>query len=186
MTSKKKLNDFWVKACRVSQNFCIFASQTKIRLIMAEFRILSAAQYDAKLRVRIQNTGRLGFGDDTAKGLDLTEDTYIKFATLESGKDTLLYMSVSKNACKEAFKVNLYGKYFNVATQRMFDALGYDYANETISFDLVRKKEYDADLDGTVWEMKRRKVTPKSDNSEDDDMPDENTGEVETTETDSQ
>lgn len=121
---------------------------------MAKLRTLSASSFDPKLRLRIQSSGKIGFGDEVIQSLELSESTYMKFSIDDDARDTLLYITILRSPNKEAFQVKKAGKYFNLNTSRMFDSLDVDYANKTIFLNMVRKQELDGELGGETYRLK--------------------------------
>ena len=72
-----------------------------------------------------------------------------------------MYMIVTDIDDNDAFKVCTSGKYYYLATQYLFDALGFDYRNKTIMFDLTRMNELDIELNGIVYKMFKRENARK-------------------------
>lgn len=127
---------------------------------MGDIKFFSARQYSAKLKVTIQSTGKLGFTDDTAKELELSSQTYIKLGADENDPD-VMYMVVLSEVDEDAFKVCKAGDYFYLPTSVLFMALGYDFKNKTIIFDLTRSSDYDADFGGKVYKLNKRESDKK-------------------------
>ncbi len=103
-----------------------------------EFKILSAKEFDIKLKATIHSTGKLGFTELTAKQLNLTKESGVKFATSEDDNETL-YLINCKDNDEDSFKVLKSGVYFSVNTKALFDNLGYDYKTNNIIFDMMRE-----------------------------------------------
>lgn len=116
--------------------------------------IIKASEYKAKLKATIQATGRLGFTEETSEKLGFSTQKYIKFA--QDDTDNTMFMIVTDVDDKDAFKVCTSGKYYYLATQYLFDALGFDYRNNTIMFDLTHMNELDIELNGIVYKMFKR------------------------------
>ena len=57
--------------------------------------------------------------------------------------------------------------YYYIPTKVMFDALGFNYENGNIMFDLVRQPSLDNDLQGQVYFMKQRQYKRKEKKDED-------------------
>lgn len=117
-------------------------------------QILSAREYSIKLKVTIQSTGKLGFTDETAKALNLSEGTYITLGQDDKDSD-LLYLILTDES-EDAFKVCKAGDYYYLPTRRLFLSLGYEFQDKTIMFDLTRVSELDDELKGTVYKMNCR------------------------------
>ena len=116
--------------------------------------LISAKQFVLKLKVTVQNSGRIGFTSDTANNLRLFERAGVKFAK-DDEKD-VLYIIIIDTPNEDAFELRSSGGYFYAETSRLFDYLGYDYSGGNIMFDLVRKDNLDEQLGGEVYYMKRR------------------------------
>lgn len=121
------------------------------------FKILSAKNYDPRLKIRVQNTGRIGFGADVATTLCLSESVYFKFAQDEKQSNTL-YIIILRKEDEEAFQVRKSGSYFYLATTLMFDSLNVDYKNQTIIYNMIRQAEFDAELGGEVYRLKQQEM----------------------------
>ena len=103
-----------------------------------EFKILSAKEFDVKLKATIHSTGKLGFTESTAKQLNLTKESGVKFATSEFDNETLYLINCS-HYDEDSFKVLKAGAYFAVSTKALFDNLGYDYKSNNIIFDMIKE-----------------------------------------------
>lgn len=132
---------------------------------MAKFSLLPASEYDPKLRLRIQNTGKIGFSSEVATTKNISEDTYIRFARDEESSSLSLYMIFDKQASKQAFQVKKSGQYFYLNTSRMFDSLGIDYKSQAVFLNMVRTPEFDSVLDGEVFRLDFDYKTTKANES---------------------
>jgi len=128
--------------------------------------LISAKQFAIKLKVTIQNTGKLGFTGETAKYLNLQAGKYAKFAK-DDETGTLYFILIDKPN-EDAFPIKEASGYYNVATTRMFDMLGYNYKSKSIMFDLIRQISLDTELNGEVYMMKQRNGKIKDKNNEDE------------------
>jgi hypothetical protein len=117
-------------------------------------QILSAKRFAIKLKATIQASGRLGFTAETATVLDLKSGKFAKFAQDDESKS--LYLIIVDKGSEDAFSIRETSGYFYVPTKVMFDALGFNYENGNIMFDLVRQTSLDNDLQGQVYYMKQR------------------------------
>ena len=118
-------------------------------------QVLSAKKYSQKLKVTIQATGKLGFSDETARTLRLSEGAaYVKF--LKDGDTDVMYMSVLYAADEDAFKVCKAGTYYYLATAQLFNDLDIDYKHTTVIYDLVRCAQLDGEFGGAVYRMNPR------------------------------
>lgn len=118
----------------------------------------NANDYNKKLKATIQSSGKLGFTDDTAKELNLSEDTYIRIGADQNDKSLMYLVVVAQSDM--AFKVCKAGEYYYLPTTRLFLALGFDFQakNKTIMFDLTRAEELDEELQGVVYKMNKREI----------------------------
>lgn len=121
--------------------------------------------FNVKLKATIQATGRLGFTNETKEVLNLSEETYIKFARDDEGEKDF-YMTLVREPNDNAFKVMKSGIYYYLSTQLMFDALGINYREKNIMFDLVRRADLDILLNGTVYRMCMRTSNRNKNNNE--------------------
>jgi hypothetical protein len=117
-------------------------------------QILSAKRFAIKLKATIQASGRLGFTAETATVLDLKSGKFAKFAQDDESKS--LYLIIVDKGSEDAFSIRETSGYYYVPTKVMFDALGFNYENGNIMFDLVRQTSLDNDLQGQVYYMKQR------------------------------
>lgn len=120
-----------------------------------ELEILSAKEYNIKLKATIQASGKLGFTAPTAKFMNFTPQGGIKFGRDSSGQLYLIYCS----SCDEdTFKLYVSNGYYSVNTKVLFDNLGYDYANQSIAFDLIRVPDEEQE----IYKMMQRKSKSKN------------------------
>lgn len=119
-----------------------------------EFTVFSAKEFSAKLKVTIQETGKLGFTRDTADFFKLELKKYVKFAKDNEKGD--LYLILLDKGNPDAFEIKGVSGYYYVQTARLFDKLGMDYKNMVFMFDLIRQESLDYDLQGEVYLMKER------------------------------
>ena len=146
----------------VTRTFCIFA--TKISTVMA-IKILSAKNFAIKLKATIQASGRLGFTAETATALGFESGKFAKFA--KDDENGALYLIINNERSEDAFDIKLTSGYYYIPTKVMFDALGFNYENGNIMFDLVRQPSLDNDLQGQVYFMKQRQYKRKEKKDED-------------------
>ena len=118
--------------------------------------ILSAKNFAIKLKATIQASGRLGFTAETANALGLEFGKFAKFA--KDDENDSLYLIIINERSEDAFEIRLTSGYYYVPTKVMFDALGFNYENGNIMFDLVRQPSLDDDLQGQVYFMKQRQI----------------------------
>lgn len=120
-----------------------------------KLKIYSAKNYGTKLKVTIQETGKLGFTKETAESLQLSNDTYIKIAEDEETQGDL-YMIVCNKKDEDGFKANCNAGYYSLYTTILFKEMGIDFVNQTVIFDLSREEKLDKDVDGRVYKMHKR------------------------------
>ena len=123
-------------------------------------KIISTRDFAKPMKATLQSSGKIGFTHDTAEVLKLESGKLIQFGRDEEKNE--MYMILTHGTPEDAFAVAKAGEYFYLPTTLMFDALGYEYKIKTYFFDLVRKKELDADLNGEVYYMKERSKTKSS------------------------
>ena len=145
----------------VYELFITFAAKYFVMTI----KILSAKNFAIKLKATIQASGRLGFTAETATVLDLKSGKFAKFAKDDENND--LYLIIINEGSEDAFSVRESSGYFYVPTKVMFDALGFDYENGNIMFDLVRQPSLDNDLQGQVYRMKQRTLKYRKEKKDD-------------------
>lgn len=119
------------------------------------YTVLSASKYISKLKATIHTSGKLGFSDNTAKtlGFDKSPDCFIQFAQ-DDDNPSILYLINRTNDDGDSFKVCKSGLYYFVNAKLMFDALGIDYANKTIIFDMIKIQEENNE----VYKMIKREL----------------------------
>lgn len=110
-----------------------------------------------KLKCTIQQTGRLGFTDATAKQLRLHIVDAVQFAKDDQEDDTLYLVNDVNESEPNAFKVCKAGMYYYVNTKHLFEELGLDFESNTIIFDLKREPKY---KEMEVYKMTKR-VLPR-------------------------
>ena len=125
-------------------------------------KILSAKEYNIKLKGTIHSTGKLGFTEATAKELRLTEQAAVKFAVDDEDSDTL-YLINCKTPDDDAFRVLKAGAYFSVNAKSLFDALGLDYKTNNIMFDMVKVDHMGA---GEIYKLLKRENPRKQKDKE--------------------
>ena len=140
--------------------------QPKLKIMAIQ--ILSAKNFAIKLKATIQASGRLGFTAETATALGLESGKFAKFA--KDDENGALYLIINNERSEDAFEIRLTSGYYYVPTKVMFDALGFNYENGNIVFDLVRKSSLDDDLQGQVYFMKQRQ-TKNKEKKDDIDVP---------------
>lgn len=121
-----------------------------------KYTILSAKDFNIKLKCTIQATGKLGFTDATAKHMGLSKESYVQFAQDNENKDVLYLMNLNEKN-EDAFNVVKAGQYFYINTKALFDSLGYDYKKNTIIFDLIEQKEEGLEM----YKMLKREMPRK-------------------------
>lgn len=97
---------------------------------------------NGKLKCTIQQTGRIGFTETTARQLRLYMVDAVKFARDDREDDTLYLVNDVSESEPNAFKVCKAGMYYYVNTKHLFEELGLDFESNTIIFDLKREPKY--------------------------------------------
>ena len=120
------------------------------------YTLISAKEFNIKLKCTIHSTGKLGFTEAAAKHMGLTNQSYMQFARDDEDKD-VLYLIHHKNENIDSFKVIKAGAYFYLNTKAMFDSLGFDYKKHTIIFDMVDQKEDNLEVYKLIKRQKPRK-----------------------------
>lgn len=123
-------------------------------------RILSAQQFNHKLKVTVQQTGRMSFAPETANVLSLNCEKGIKF--FMDGEPEQLYMAITTEPDSDCFPVKKSGVYYYVAAQLLFDELGVDYRTYTVIYDLARSMAYDEETGGQCYKMNYRPIKKKA------------------------
>ena len=121
--------------------------------------ILSAKKYAKKLKATIHRSGKLGFGEETAHTLGLEQGKFARFA--QDDETHVLYLIIDNCGSEDAFSFKEVSGFYNLATRQLFDALGIDYENNSVMFDLIRQSSLDDDLQGQVYFMKQRPTKNK-------------------------
>lgn len=123
--------------------------------------IIKTSDFNVKLKATIHSSGRLGFTADTAKRLNLSEHTYIKFA-IDDENDNDLFMIIVPNEDDDTFRVVRSGKYYYLPTTAMFQSFGYDFKKLNFMFDMVRMSDYDEIVNGKVYKLNKRVLMRKA------------------------
>ncbi len=127
-------------------------------------KIISTKNFTKPLKVTLQSSGKLGFTRDTAEVLRLEPGKLIQIGRDDEKND--MYLILTQGTLEDAFTVAKAGDYYYLPTTLMFDALGYKYGKFTYFFDLVRREELDAELNGEVYYMKERNNIKKAKSTE--------------------
>ena len=123
-----------------------------------KLKFIKAEDLDRNAKGTVHTSGKLGFSSDAMSLLGLDEKKFIAFATNEEDKtDENLYAVVYGSAQEGAFKINKAGEYFYVNTKSMFEALGIDYKNVKIIYDII-KTEYEGE---PLFKMLKREIKKK-------------------------
>jgi hypothetical protein len=123
------------------------------------FKTIDIRKYNVKLKATIQSSGKLNFTEDTARVLGLTDETYMRFG-VDDEDDSTYYIAIIPEGDDNAFKINKSGIYYYLPGKLLFDALGLDYKNRPIMFDLIRMAEMDKIAGGEVYKLSK-KVSPR-------------------------
>lgn len=121
-----------------------------------KFKILSAKEFNLKLKCALHASGKLGFTEETARRLKFGNNSAVKFA-IDEDDESILYLFNIQGEDEDSFKVNKAGAYFYVNAKAMFDMLGYDYTNKSIMFDMIEIKEEQNEIYKLIKREKERK-----------------------------
>lgn len=115
-------------------------------------KILSIKDYSGRLNASVQQSGRLVFTGETVSDLQLKDKMPIMFAQDDDGT---LYCSFpdEDNEEGESFRIRKAGSAFYVPTANLFSALGVDYENFKVSYNLVRDSTKDNEMNGKAYKM---------------------------------
>lgn len=119
------------------------------------FKPIDIRKFNVKLKATIQSSGKLNFTEDTARVLGLTDETYIRFG-IDDVDDSIYYIAIIPEGDENAFKINKSGIYYYLPGKLLFDALGLDYKNKPIMFDLIKIAEMDEIAGGEVYKLLKR------------------------------
>ena len=120
-------------------------------------KILSAKEYNIKLKGTIHASGRFGFTEATAKELKLTNKSAVKFA-IDEDDNGALYLINCETPDEDAFKVLKAGNYFSINAKPLFDSLGLDYKNQNVMFDMMKVENIGED---EVYKLLKRQTPRK-------------------------
>jgi len=122
---------------------------------------LKTTELNVKLKCTIQASGKLGFTETTATALKFDQqERYIRFAQ-DTDDNNQLYMVFVSNDADGAFKVRKSGNYYYIATQALFESLGYQFKDVNYIFDLIRMPNLDEAAQGEVYKMRQREKDRK-------------------------
>lgn len=123
-------------------------------------KVLSAIDYNQRLRVSIQSSGRLSITSETVRCLGLAEGSKILFGQDDNDPKLLYFIIPADNERIDAFEVKSSSGNYYIQTRAMFDALGISYNDQknVKIFDLIRSEEVDAEAQGKAYLMKDREV----------------------------
>lgn len=121
-------------------------------------KFLSSKEYNAKLRITVQSSGRLSFTNETARILNMAGVKKIRMAQ-DDDDPQMLFFIIPQNPDDDCYDVKTSGRYYYVATRNLFNSLGLTYKRDSrkggLCYDLVRDSSLDGDGEGTVYRMIR-------------------------------
>ncbi len=89
-------------------------------------------------KATIHRSGKLGFTSDAINYLALDRGKYLRIARNEADElDENLYLEVSNIEVPGSFKTIKAGEYMYLNTAGLFDQIGFDYKNNSISFTIL-------------------------------------------------
>lgn len=122
---------------------------------------INAKAYNLKLKATIQQTGKMGFNADAIEQLQINENKAV-FLAPDTQEKNVLYMAVVEAEGNDtAFAVRKSGAYFYINTKQLFDQMEFNYAKQTIIFDLSRCAKYDEAIGGECYKMTSR-IKPRT------------------------
>jgi len=118
--------------------------------------VISAKEFNLKLKCTIHSTGKMGFTEATAFHMNLSTGSYLLFAKDEDDS-SIFYLIHSKKETEDGFRVIKAGQYYYVNTKALFDSLDFDYKNQNIMFDMVELKNQGEE----VYKLLKRQMPRK-------------------------
>ena len=115
--------------------------------------VINAKDYSLKPKATIQQTGKTGFNTDAIEQLKIDENKAVVLAPDTQEKHVLYMAVVDADANDRAFAVRKSGAYYYINTKQLYDHMEFDYAKNTIIFDLVRCNKYDEAIGGECYKM---------------------------------
>lgn len=120
--------------------------------------LIDTSKFIVNLKATIQSSGRLNFTNDTARIMQLNEQTFARFAR-DIDEPNILYLILCKQQNEHTFKITKSGAYYYLPTKSFFESLGDNYNFHklgSIMFDLLRIANLDKQLNGEVYKMTKR------------------------------
>ena len=103
-----------------------------------ELSFFDAREASRSKKATIHGSGKLGFTLDAIHYLSLDQGKYLRIAINEADElDENLYLEVSDIEVPGSYRTVKAGKYIYLNTAGLFDHIGYDYKNNTISFTIL-------------------------------------------------
>jgi len=121
--------------------------------------VINAKDYSLKPKATIQQTGKTGFNTDAIEQLKIDENKAVILAPDTQEKHVLYMAVVDADSNDRAFAVRKSGAYYYINTKQLYDHMEFDYAKNTIIFDLVRCDKYDYAIGGECYKMIARMRT---------------------------
>lgn len=115
--------------------------------------VINAKDYSLKPKATIQQTGKTGFNTDAIEQLKIDENKAVVLAPDTQEKHVLYMAVVDADSNDRAFAVRKSGAYYYINTKQLYDHMEFDYAKNTIIFDLVRCDKYDDAIGGECYKM---------------------------------
>ena len=119
------------------------------------FKALDIRKYNVRLKATIQSSGKLNFTEDTARALELSDNTYMRFG-VDDEDESIYYLAILPEGDDNSFKINKSGIYYYLPGKLLFDALGLNYKEGPIMFDLIRISEMDDIAGGEVYKLLKK------------------------------
>ncbi len=123
-----------------------------------KLRFIKISETERNVKATVHTSGKLGFSSDAIKTLGIELNKSIAFAQNEDDvNDNNLYAVMHEGVQEGALKISKAGEYYYVNTKSLFDAIGIDYRNTRIIYDIV-KTEYEGQ---PILKLLRREIKKK-------------------------
>ena len=123
------------------------------------FKAIDIRKYNVKLKATIHSSGKLNFTEDTVRVLGLSESTFVRFG-IDDEDSSVYYLAILPEGDENSFQIRKSGACHYIPGKLLFDALGLDYKNKPIMFDLIRMSEMDEVAGGEVYKLLKR-ISPR-------------------------
>lgn len=126
-----------------------------------KLKFISPNSLDKNLKATVHKTGKLGFTMDAATKLGLNTNKSAAIAINdEDPSDTNLYVIINEDRQEGAFPISKAGQYFYINAKALFDSFKFDYAHDSIVYDITREVIEEKEF----YKFKRREKNKKVSN----------------------